>query len=86
MVEDINKVDCWGQEIYKGKKIIVGKYYKMQGRNPQSYVLCGGRSAFIYSHLVIATKFNMIVARHRQGHGRIRSQVYILPIEAFNDI
>jgi hypothetical protein len=63
-VEEVNKVDYWGQEIYKGEQIVVGKYYKRQGHNPQSYVLCDGGPAFIYSHLVIMTKFNMIVAQH----------------------
>jgi hypothetical protein len=27
----VNKVDCWGQEVYRGEQIIVGKYYKWQG-------------------------------------------------------
>ncbi len=25
MVEEVNKVDYWGQEVYRGKQIIVGK-------------------------------------------------------------
>jgi len=84
MVEEVNRVEYWGQEVYKGQHIVVEKYYKRQGRNSQSYVLCDGGPAFIYSHLVIATKFNMIIARRRQGHGKSGYKVYTLPIEAFN--
>jgi hypothetical protein len=61
MLEEVSKVDCWGQEVYKWKQIVAGKYYKRQGHNPLSYVLCGGGHGFIYSHLVITTKFNMLV-------------------------
>jgi hypothetical protein len=69
-----------------GKQIVVGKYYKRQGHNLQSYVLCDGGPTFIYLHLVIATKFNMIIVRHKQRGGRIGVQVYILPMDAFNHI
>jgi hypothetical protein len=86
MVEDVNKVEYWGQEVYRGKHIVVGKYYKRQGCNSQSFVLCDGGLTFIYSHLVIVTKFNMIVAQHKQGCGISGSKVYTLPIEAFNHI
>jgi hypothetical protein len=82
----VNKVDCWGQEVYRGEQIIVGKYYKWQGWSPQSYVLCDGGSIFVYSHLVIALKLNMIVAQHRQGRGIAKFQVYTFPTKAFNDI
>jgi hypothetical protein len=51
-----------------------------------SYVLCDGRLEFIYSHLVITTKFNMVVALHKQRGGKGGSQVYTLLVEAFNDI
>ncbi len=60
MVEEVSKVDYWGQEVYRRKQIVVGKYYKRQGHNLQSYILCGGGHGFIYSHLVITTKFNML--------------------------
>jgi hypothetical protein len=33
MVEKVNKTNCWGQEIFKGEQIIVGKYYKRQGHH-----------------------------------------------------
>jgi hypothetical protein len=28
MVEEVNKINYWGKEVYKGEQIIVGKYYK----------------------------------------------------------
>jgi hypothetical protein len=28
MVEEVNKINHWGQEVYKGEQIVVGKYYK----------------------------------------------------------
>jgi hypothetical protein len=34
-----------------------------------SYVLSDGGLAFIYSHLVIIAKFNMVVTQHRQRRG-----------------
>jgi hypothetical protein len=51
-----------------------------------SYVLCDGRPTFIYSHLVIIAKFNMVVALHKQRGGKGGSQVYTLLVEAFNHI
>jgi hypothetical protein len=51
-----------------------------------SYALCDGRATFIYSHLVITTKFNMVIALDKQRGGKGGSQVYILLVEAFNHI
>jgi hypothetical protein len=60
--EEVNMINCWGKEVYKGEQIIIGKYYKRQGHSLMSYVLCDGGPTFIYSHLMIITKFNMVVA------------------------
>jgi hypothetical protein len=51
-----------------------------------SYVLCDGKPTFIYSHLVKTTKFNMVVAWHKQRGGRGGSQFYTLPTKPFNHI
>jgi len=51
-----------------------------------SYVLCDGKPTFIYSHLVKTTKFNMVVAWHKQRGGKGGSQFYTLPTKAFNHI
>lgn len=74
MVDEVSKIDHWGEEVYMGKQIVVGKYYKVCSL--MSYILCDGRPVFIYSHLVIVAKFNMVVVWHRQRGG---SQVYTLP-------
>jgi hypothetical protein len=57
MVEEVSKIDHWGQEVYDEEQIVIGKYYKSKDItcNPISY------ASFIYSHL-IAAKFNMVVA------------------------
>jgi hypothetical protein len=39
MVEEVSKIDHWGQEVYEEKKIVIGKYYKRQRHNMQSYIL-----------------------------------------------
>lgn len=48
-----------------------------------SNILCDGGLSFIYSHLVIAAKFNMVVTRHKQKGG---NQVYIFLAEDYNHI
>lgn len=60
-VEEVSKIDHWGQEVYKEEQIVIEKYYERQGRNMQSYILCIIH-IFIYSHLIIARKFNMVIA------------------------
>ena len=74
-VEEDSKEDCWGQKVYKGEQIVVGRYYKQKGRIMRSYVLCDAGPAYIYSHLVIAAKFAMLPARHRQKGGKEGTQV-----------
>jgi hypothetical protein len=77
-VEEESREDCWGQKVYKGEQIVVGRYYKQQGRSMRSYVLCDAGPAYIYSHLVIAAKFAMVPARHRQKGGREGTQVHAI--------
>jgi hypothetical protein len=70
-VQEASSEDSWGQKVYHGEHIVVGTYYQRRGSSNNSYVLCGtNRPAFIYSHLVITTKFNMEVTAHRQRGGR----------------
>jgi hypothetical protein len=66
VVEEESKVDSYGQTVTKGEQIVIGKYYKQQGRSDLSYVLCSEGEAYIYSHLVRAVKFPMSQAVHRQ--------------------
>jgi hypothetical protein len=83
MVEEVSKIDHWGQEVYKKNKLWWENITKHKDVtcNPISY------ASFIYSHLIIAAKFNMVVAWHRQkGCGKIGSQVYTLLVEAFQHI
>jgi hypothetical protein len=42
-----------------------------QGHSSQSYILCDGGQAFIYSHLVIIAKFNMTIAQHKQSKAKM---------------
>ncbi|CAM6096299.1 unnamed protein product [Calypogeia fissa] len=66
MVEEESKIDHYGQTVTRGDQIVVGKYYRQQGRSQYSYVLCPEREAYIYSHLIRAVKFPMTQAIHRQ--------------------
>ncbi len=61
MMDKVSKIDHWGQEVYRGEEIVVGKYYKREVCSLMSYILCDGGPTFIYSHLVIVAKFNMVV-------------------------
>jgi hypothetical protein len=58
MVEEVNKIDHWGQEVYKEEQSVIGNITKNKDVtcNPISY------ASFIYSHLIIFAKFNMVIA------------------------
>jgi hypothetical protein len=51
-VEDDHKINSWVQMVFRGLQIVIGRYYKQQGRSSTSYVLCDGSLAFIYSHII----------------------------------
>lgn len=78
-VEEVMKEDSWGQRVYQGEQIVIGTYYKQKGHSDDSYVRedpC--RPAYIYSHLVVATRFDMPIAKHRQKGQRRGTQVPII--------
>ena len=77
-VEEESKEDCWGQKVYRGEQIVIGRYYKQKGRSMRSYILCDAGPAYIYSHLVIAAKFAMLPTQHRQKGGREGTQVHAI--------
>jgi hypothetical protein len=70
VVEEERKIDSWGQVVFQGEHIVIGKYYKQHGRSSMSYVLCNGGPVMIYSHFIFAAKFTMQGVVHRQRGGR----------------
>ena len=59
--------DAWNTVTDDGDEILEGYYYRQRGRAPNSYVfLREAGIACIYSHLVVATKFSMTQAPHKQ--------------------
>jgi hypothetical protein len=59
-------LDDWQQSAEIGDEIVIGQYYK-QGRSQTSFVLIRDQGpTFIYSHLVITSKFPMMQKSHRQ--------------------
>lgn len=86
-VEEDKMEDTWGQTVYRGEQIVIGTYYKQRGSSRSSYIREDPRRpAFIYSHLVVATKFDLPAATHRQKGGRGGTQVYKLTTEAQDHI
>ncbi len=56
----------WGGEFDVGDHVIVGIYYQKWGCGDNGYVFLGNSQlAFVYTHLVIAWKFAMLLAHHR---------------------
>ena len=75
-VEEAMKEDSWDQTIYRGEQIVIGTYYKQKEKNLTSFIRKGpNHPTFIYSHLVLASKFPMPVAMHRQKGGLRGTQV-----------
>ncbi len=60
MVTKDKHVDAYGQMLIYGNQVVIGKYFKQQGRSPHSYVQCDIGEAYIYSHLIMVVKFQMI--------------------------
>jgi hypothetical protein len=50
---------------FYGSQVIIGKYFKQQGRSPYSYIQCDKGEAYINSHLIKAMKFQMKQNFHR---------------------
>ena len=70
VVEESTKEDSWGQMVYHGEQIVIGTYNKQKGKKGTSFIREDpNRPALIYSHLVLASKFQMPVAMHRQKGG-----------------
>jgi hypothetical protein len=69
-MEEEQKVDNWARVVFEGKQVVIKRYYKQQGRNSTSYVLCDGGPTLIYSNLIFVTKFTMQLASHCQKDGR----------------
>ena len=79
-IEEEMKEDSWGQKVYQGEQIVIGTYYKQKGKKLTSFIREDpSLQAFIYSHLVLALKFQMPMAMHRQKGGRGGTQVYSIP-------
>jgi hypothetical protein len=57
--------DSWGHVVFQGEQIVIGRYYKQQGRSSMSYVLCNGGLVLIYTHLIFYAKFTIQVVAHR---------------------
>ncbi len=56
--------------MFQGEQIVIGKYYKQQGKIPLSYILYENGFAMIYIHLIFSTKFTMEVTSHHKKNGR----------------
>ena len=68
----------------QGDEVVQGVYYKQSGRSPMSYNLQSDMGpCFIYSHWVIASKFPMVQAHHKQKGDKV---VYTLPQGALDEI
>ncbi len=85
-VEEEMKKDSWGKVVFQGRQIVIGKYYKQQGKSPLSYILYENGSTMKYSstlsllqsspwrlHLIIK-KWQMWKIR---GEFFIFSQIYL---------
>ncbi len=67
VVEVDVRLDDWQQSAEIGDEIVSGQYYKQQGWAQTSFVLIRDQGpTFIYSHLVITSKFPMMQKSHRQ--------------------
>ena len=76
VVQEATKEDSWRQTVYQGKQIVIDTYYRQKGKKVTSFVHKDpSRHALIYSHLVLASKFQMPVALHRQKGGPRGTQV-----------
>jgi hypothetical protein len=69
MVIEKKHVDAYGQMFIYGSQVVIGKYFKQQGRSLYSYVQCDIGEAYIFSHLIRVVKFQMIQNSHRQKGG-----------------
>ena len=79
-VEEEMKEDSWGQKVYQGEQIVIGTYYKKKRKKLMSFIWEDpSLHAFIYSHLVLASKFQMPVAMHHQKGGCGGTQVCSIP-------
>jgi hypothetical protein len=58
-------IDVWGQQWFEGNYIIRGLWYKRSRSNSRSYYLLEDSPlAFVYSHLIVASKFFMPPITH----------------------
>jgi hypothetical protein len=64
------------KSFFYGSQIIIGKYFKQQGKSPYSYVQCDKGKLYIYSHLIRVVKFRTVQNFHKQKGGKL---VYQLP-------
>lgn len=66
MVTEDKHVDAYGQMLLYSNQVVIGKYFKQQGRRLYSYVQYDIIGTYIYSHLIRAVNFQMIQSSHRQ--------------------
>jgi hypothetical protein len=53
-------IDAWGQEWFEGEYVICGLWYERLHQGSKSYYLPkDSLVAFVYSHLIMASKFSM---------------------------
>ena len=79
-VEEEMKEDIRGQKVYQGEQIVIVTYYKQKEKKLTSFIQEDpSLHAFIYSHLVLASKFQMPVAKHRQKGDHGGTQVRSIP-------
>ena len=70
IVEEDLGPDDFGVNVEKGDEIVQGIYYAQRGMKNTSYVLLRDKGpATMYSHHVIASKFEMVQAPHKQKGG-----------------
>jgi hypothetical protein len=60
MVTKEKHVNTYGHMFIYSSQVVIGKYFKQQGRSSYSYVRCDIGEAYIYSHLIKVVKFQMI--------------------------
>ena len=70
IVQEETLTNAWRMTITKGDEVVEGLYYQHQGHWENSYVLLQDVGiTCVYSHLVCANKFSMIMVQHKQKGG-----------------
>lgn len=71
VVEDETLTDSWKGVVERDDEVVEGLYYEQQGFAQNSYILLGSAGpARLHSHLVVASKFCMKLAQHKQKGGK----------------